>query len=191
MRKLDSERSLFSLHACALRLAVVRDGARHHRPCVGTFGDDHPPEPNSDHQEIVSVLGPISARPSCRQDRQFAIRHHIFAHPNGAPDAYHLADLGEFLCFNAQFLAWSYRLEEFKAIDGREQCNAGVAVGSRLRRGRSKHHSSGLGHCFDQKHARQNGSGRKVPGENRARRIDQLQRNTTDTRLQFFHPIDP
>ena len=57
--------------------------------------------------------------------------------------------------------------------------------------GRSQHHSGGLSHRFDQKNPRQNRLGRKMPGKNWVRRIDKLHRNTTNSRLQFFHPVDP
>src|ERR1700733_8847047 len=30
-----------------------------------------------------------------------------------------------------------------------------------------------------------------MPGKNRVRRIDKLYRNTSNSRLQFFHPVDP
>src|SRR5580698_9554444 len=138
----------------------------------------------------------IIACPSSHHHRQLAIRNHLPARPHRASDAYQLPNLGQLFRFDAQFLPWRNRLEKLEAVYGREQGYSFPALVSRasvsdLRRRRSHHYASRLGHRFDQKNPGQNGPGRKMPGKNRVRRIDELHRNTTDSGLQFFHPVDP
>src|SRR5580700_9845254 len=139
----------------------------------------------------ISRVCTATVRPSGRYHRQLAARNHLPIHPDRAADVRHPPSLGHLFRFNAQFLPRSHGLEKLEPVYGPEQRHSCSRSGVRLRSGRSQHHSRGLGHRFNQKNARQDGLGGKMSRKNRVRRIDELHGNTTNSRLQFLHPVDP
>src|ERR1700728_1774901 len=145
----------------------------------------------SDHRAGLFTVSLIIARPSSRDHRQLALRYYLPVHPHRAADVRHRPSLGQLFGLNPQFLSRSHGLEKLEVVDGREQGHPSIAFRRNLQRGRSQHHSRGLSYGFDQENTWQNGRGGKMASKNRVRWIDKLHRNTTNSRLQFFHPVDP
>src|SRR5581483_161540 len=133
----------------------------------------------------------LRSRPLTCNHRQLAVRDHLSGGMHRSRDAHQLPGFGELRGLDAQFLSWCNWFEKFEPVYGCKQRHGSRALVARLRRPRSQHYAGGLGHGLYEKNSRKNWPGGKMSRKNRARRIYKLHRNTTNSRFELFHAINP